>query len=336
MAAEAIDETRDVSGEQVAPEVTESAIKKMKRGDLNELAAQYGLNPDDYARADQLRSAIFEYLQSRQQPDEEPEAAAKEQATATETAEEQTAGPKPNPPRSRIQRRGKKYRAAHEKIDKDAFYGLEEAAKLLPDTSTVNFDAAAELHVKLGVDTKQADQLVRGTVVLPHGSGKTKTVAAVVPEGKEKEVKQAGADAAGHQSMLDKIAKGDIDFDVLVAHPDVMKELSPHAKTLGPQGLMPNPKAGTVSDNVADTVGELKSGRVEYRVDRYGSIHQVVGRVSFSPQQLQENVLALVQSILQARPSSLKGTYLRKAYLTTTMGPSIKLDTATLTRGTAG
>jgi len=123
---------------------------------------------------------------------------------------------------------------------------------------------------------------------------------------------------------------------VLVAHPDVMKELSPHAKTLGPQGLMPNPKAGTVSDNVADTVGELKSGRVEYRVDRYGSIHQVVGRVSFSPQQLQENVLALVQSILQARPSSLKGTYLRKAYLTTTMGPSIKLDTATLTRGTAG
>lgn len=311
---------------------TEAEIKKMKRGELNELAAEYGLNPDDYRRADDLRSAIFDYLQQQEQEAAEQEAETEAPTAEAEApAEEQTTGPKPNPPRSRIDRRSKRYRAAYEQVDKNTQYALEDAVKRIPETSKVNFDAAVELHVKLGVDTKQADQLVRSTVVLPHGSGKTKTVAAVVPEGKEKEAEQAGADAAGYQSMLDKISKGDLDFDVLVAHPDVMKELSPHAKTLGPQGLMPNPKAGTVSENIADTVKELKGGRVEYRVDRYGSVHQVVGRVSFSPDQLQENISALMQSIIQARPSSVKGTYLQKAFLTTTMGPSIKLDISTLT-----
>lgn len=312
--------------------VTEAEIKKMKRGELNELAAEYGLNPDDYRRADDLRSAIFDYLQQQEQEAAEQEAETEAPTAEAEApAEEQTTGPKPNPPRSRIDRRSKRYRAAYEQVDKNTQYALEDAVKRIPETSKVNFDAAVELHVKLGVDTKQADQLVRSTVVLPHGSGKTKTVAAVVPEDKEKEAEQAGADAAGYQSMLDKISKGDLDFDVLVAHPDVMKELSPHAKTLGPQGLMPNPKAGTVSENIADTVKELKGGRVEYRVDRYGSVHQVVGRVSFSPDQLQENISALMQSIIQVRPSSVKGTYLQKAFLTTTMGPSIKLDISTLT-----
>lgn len=311
---------------------TEAEIKKMKRGELNELAAEYGLNPDDYRRADDLRSAIFDYLQQQEQEAAEQEAETEASTAETEApAEEQTTGPKPNPPRSRIDRRSKRYRAAYEQVDKNTQYALKDAVKRIPETSKVNFDAAVELHVKLGVDTKQADQLVRSTVVLPHGSGKTKTVAAVVPEGKEKEAEQAGADAAGYQNMLDKISKGDLDFDVLVAHPDVMKELSPHAKTLGPQGLMPNPKAGTVSENITDTVKELKGGRVEYRVDRYGSVHQVVGRVSFSPDQLQENISALMQSIIQVRPGSVKGAYLQKAFLTTTMGPSIKLDISTLT-----
>lgn len=313
---------------------TEAEIKKMKRGELNELAAGHGFNPDEYKRADDLRSAVFEYLREQEQEAIETEPALEEsqpQAEAT-TSEEETSKAKPNPPRPRIDRRGKRYRVAHEQIDTSKLYPLEEATKLMPEISNAKFDEAVELHLSLGVDTKQADQLVRGTVVLPHGSGKTRRVAAIVPEGNQKEAEQSGADIAGYQNILDKINKDDLDFDVLVAHSDVMKELSQHAKVLGPQGLMPNPKAGTVTDNVSDTVKELKGGRVEYRVDRYGSIHQIVGRVSFSPQHLKENVEALMTSILQARPGSVKGAYLQKAYMTTTMGPSVKLDISTLTQ----
>lgn len=313
---------------------SESDIKKMKRGELNELAAEYGLNPDEYKRADDLRSAIFEHLK-RQEEQREAETAETEEEAPPEAAadEKKPPAPKPNPPRPRVERRSKRYRSVHELVERTKLYPLEEAAGLTPRISTVNFDAAVELHIKLGVNTKQADQLVRGTVVLPHGSGKTRTVAALVPEGhKTTDIENAGADTAGHQNVLEKITKGDIDFDILVAHPDVMKELSQHAKTLGPQGLMPNPKAGTVTEKVADTVRELKGGRVEYRVDRYGSIHQIIGRASFTPDQLAENITTLMSSVLQARPSSIKGAYLQKAYLTTTMGPSIKLDIGTLAR----
>lgn len=312
---------------------TEAEIKKMKRGELNELAAEYGLNPDDYSRADDLRSAVFEYLRAQEQA-QQPESHAEQEAEPSTEAEADTQEKtsKPNPPRPRIERRSKRYKGVHERIDKDALYSRDEAAGKVADIASANFDEAVELHVKLGVDTKHADQLVRGTVVLPHGSGTTKTVAAVVPEEKQKEAEASGADIAGHQNVLDAIDRGQIDFDVLVAHPDVMTELSKYAKTLGPQGLMPNPKAGTVTENIADTVGELKSGRIEYRVDQYGNIHQIIGRASFTPEQLSENMATLVASLVQDKPSSIKGTYLQKAYVTTTMGPSIKLDVSTLTK----
>lgn len=308
---------------------TEAEIKKMKRGELNELAGQYGIDPDEYRRADDLRSAIFAQLQQPEESEEETETAPAE-ASAEEASEE---SPKevPNPPRPRVERRSKRYRAAHEQIDKTRQYNLEEATELVRSTSTVAFDAAVELHLNLGVDPKQADQLVRSTVVLPHGSGKSQRVAALVPEGQEKPVADAGADMAGYQSVLDAIAKGEIDFDILVAHPDTMKDLSKHAKTLGPQGLMPNPKAGTVTEQVADTVRDLKAGRVEYRVDRYGVIHQTVGRVSFDPQQLADNVRAFVASVSQQKPGSVKDTYFQKATLTSSMGPGIKLDIRAIT-----
>lgn len=308
---------------------TEAEIKKMKRGELNELAGQYGIDPDEYRRADDLRSAIFAQLQQPEESEEETETAPAE-ASAEEAPEE---SPKevPNPPRPRVERRSKRYRAAYEQIDKTRQYNLEEATELVRSTSTVAFDAAVELHLNLGVDPKQADQLVRSTVVLPHGSGKSQRVAALVPEGQEKPVTDAGADMAGYQPVLDAIAKGEIDFDILVAHPDTMKDLSKHAKTLGPQGLMPNPKAGTVTEQVADTVRDLKAGRVEYRVDRYGVIHQTVGRVSFDAQQLADNVRALVASVSQQKPGSVKDTYFQKATLTSSMGPGVKLDIRSIT-----
>lgn len=314
------------------PEVDQAAIKKMKRGELNELAASYGLNPDDYSRVDDLRSAVFDYLKKQQQKSKKDAKSKAQPGEAEEKPEEKAKTPKqkPNPPRPRIERRSKRYKKVHELIDRGKVYPLDEATELLPKTSTVKFDAAVELHLNLGVDPKQADQLVRGTVSLPHGSGKTQRVAAIVPEGNKAAVKKAGADAAG-QEVIDMIEKGDLAFDVLVAHPDSMKDLSKHAKTLGPQGLMPSPKAGTVTSDVADTVKELKAGLVEFRVDRYGIVHQMIGRVSFGPKQLAENARELMSSILQQKPNTLKGSYLKKATLTTTMGPSIKLDISTLT-----
>lgn len=308
---------------------SETDIKKMKRGELNQFAATYGINPDDYSRADDLRSALFEHLAQQQAKpaDAEIESGAEETSGPTEEA---TTKPQPNPPRPRIERRSKRYRAAHEQIDKSREYTLEEAVDLVQKTSTVNFDAAVELHVNLGVDPKQSDQLVRDTVNLPHGSGKSQTVAALAPETQHKDIKQAGADIVGYQDVLDLIEKGNLDFDILVAHPDAMKDLSQHAKVLGPQGLMPSPKAGTVTEKVADTVRDLKAGRVEYRVDRYGNVHQIVGRVSFTSQALLENIKALHQSILGQRPGSLKGSYIQKLTLTSTMGPSVKLDISSL------
>lgn len=313
------------------PEVDQAAIKKMKRGELNELAASYGLNPDDYGRADELRSAVFDYLKKQEQAAKKAAKTEPNEETEEEAGkEEKTPKQKPNPPRQRIDRRSKRYKKAHELIDQEKHYSLDEATELMPKTSTVNFDAAVELHMNLGVDPKQADQLVRGTVSLPNGSGKTQRVAAIVPEGDKAAVKKAGADVAG-QEVYDMIEKGEFSFDILVAHPDSMKDLSKYAKTLGPQGLMPSPKAGTVTSDVAGTVKELKAGLIEFRVDRYGVVHQMVGRVSFEPKQLAENVRALVSSILQQKPTTLKGSYLKKATLTTTMGPSIKLDISTLT-----
>lgn len=228
--------------------------------------------------------------------------------------------------RSRLERAGKQYRNAHTLVEKGKEYNLEEAVVLLAKTSYAKFDAAVEMHINLGIDPKQADQAVRGTVTLPHGNGKTQRIAVYASEADQKKAKTAGADVVGNEQLAKQIKQEQFDFDILVATPDVMSELGKFAKILGPKGLMPNPKSGTVTQDIAQTVKELKSGRVEFRNDPTGIVHQVIGRVSFDSSHLRENAVALLRTIHQAKPSGVKVTYIQKIWLTTSMGPSIKLD----------
>lgn len=229
-------------------------------------------------------------------------------------------------PRTRLERRGKNYKKAHELIDTSKKYAPSEAVEMAQKTSFVKFDASVELHVRLNVDPKQADQMVRGTIVLPHGTGKSQRVAALVKAEDVKAAKDAGADVAGEADLLDQIGKGKFDFDVLVTTPDMMPKLGKLAKELGPKGLMPNPKSGTVTDNVVKAVKELRGGRVEFRIDSAGIIHQVIGKCSYKAEQLEENLDAMLKAIRAAKPEGVKGTYLNSVTLTTSMGPAITLD----------
>lgn len=227
-----------------------------------------------------------------------------------------------------MSKKGKNYQQLAELVDKDKLYLLEEACDLLKKLSNTKFDASCEAHVKLGVDVKQADQLSRGTVSLPHGTGKNVRVIAFVAENQEKEATDAGAIKAGLDELIEEISKGWMEFDVAVASPEVMKNLGKVAKTLGTKGLMPNPKAGTVTPDIAKTVTALKKGRVEYRTDKQGQMHNVFGKVSFSEADLKENLKTLLKAIVDAKPTAAKGTYVQSISVATTMGPGIKLDVA--------
>lgn len=220
---------------------------------------------------------------------------------------------------------GKNYRAAKAKVVKES-YTLEEAVKMLAETSTVKFDASCELHMRLGVDPKHADQIVRSTVVLPHGTGKTYRVIAIVSDDKEKEAKEAGAIEAGGEDLIKKIEQGWTDFDIVVAMPMMMAKLGKVAKTLGQQGLMPSPKAGTVSPDPAKVIKEIMKGKIEYRTDKNGNIHNIFGKISFGDSKLMENLRTLLDAIKDDKPSGVKGTYIRSVYLATSMGPSIPVD----------
>lgn len=230
------------------------------------------------------------------------------------------------PPRSRVERRGKKYREAVKEIDKNKLYDLSEAINLAIKSATAKFDSTMELHVRLNVDPKQADQNIRDNVVLPAGTGKTLRVAVLADEDDSKKALKAGADKAGGEDLLAEIAKEQLDFDVLIATPGMMVKLAKHARVLGPRGLMPNPKSGTVTADVAKAVEQSKAGKIEYRVDSTGIIHTGAGKVSFGPEKLQTNLEAVLSSIKQNKPASIKGSFITSAYLTTTMGPSIKLQ----------
>ncbi|MEK7529036.1 MAG: 50S ribosomal protein L1 [Patescibacteria group bacterium] len=221
---------------------------------------------------------------------------------------------------------GKKYRAAVKLLESGKQYSLSEAVSLLRKTSTVKFDASCEVHLNLAVDPKQADQMVRGTVVLPHGTGKDVRVIAFVTEANEKVAKEAGASEAGLETLIQKIEKGWLDFDVAVAEPAAMKSLGKVAKILGQKGLMPNPKAGTVNPDVKKTIGEIKKGKVEFRVDKLSNTHNVFGKVSFDEKILEENLRAFVSAVVGAKPVSVKGTFVNSITLATTMGPGIHLD----------
>ena len=218
--------------------------------------------------------------------------------------------------------RSKKYRAVAEKVDANKLYTIEEACALVKETSTVKFDATIDVSFRLNVDPKQADQQVRGTLILPHGNGKTKRVLAITD--KVDDALAAGADFAGGQEMLDKIQKENwFDYDTIVATPNMMGLIGRLGRVLGPKGLMPNPKTGTVSPDIAKAVKEIKAGKVEYRVDKEGNMHVSIARVSFDAKKIEENLNALVDAVLKARPASVKGAYIKNAVIHTTMGPAI-------------
>ena len=222
---------------------------------------------------------------------------------------------------------GKKYLAALEKVEHGRKYTLEEAVGMLKDIAFAKFDETVELTMWLGVDPRKADQLVRGTIVLPHGlGGAAKRVVVVAQGDKIREAEEAGADVAGGDDLVEKIKGGWLDFDALIATPDMMGKVGQLGKLLGPRGLMPNPKTGTVTMDVRKAIEETKAGKVEYRVDKTGVIHSPVGKVSFDPGKLQENTRVLINAVIKAKPTTAKGRYLRKINLAATMSPGILLD----------
>lgn len=222
---------------------------------------------------------------------------------------------------------GKKYRAAAAKVDRDRAYSVEQAVSLVKQTSPTRFDATVDVAVRLGVDPRHADQVVRGTVVLPHGTGKSVRVLVIAQGDRARDAEAAGADFVGTE-YLQKLKDGWLECDVIVATPDVMGQLGALGRVLGPRGLMPNPKAGTVTMDVGRAVREIKAGKIEFRVDKTGNLHASIGKVSFSESQLAANLQSFLETIVKAKPSASKGTYLRGATISSTMGPGIKLELA--------
>jgi len=231
-----------------------------------------------------------------------------------------------------MKKHGKKYNAAAEKIDRSRKYNLDEAVKTLKEVAFAKFDETVELTIWLGVDPRKADQLVRGTIVLPHGLGKSKTVLVIAQGDKIREAEEAGADLVGGEDMVNKIKGGWLGFDAVIATPDMMRLVGGLGKVLGPRGLMPNPKTGTVTFDVKTAVKETKAGKVEYRVDKTGVIHTGVGKVSFDEIKIVENTRALLDAVAKAKPSTAKGKYMKKVNLASTMSPGILLDETAFAR----
>ncbi len=224
-------------------------------------------------------------------------------------------------------KRSKRYQALIKKIDRTKAYSIGEAIKLIKETGTAKFDSSVEIHLRLGIDPKKSDQQIRGAVSLPHGTGKTKTVAAFISPDKEKEAKEAGADIIGGQDLIDKIKKtGKTEFDIAVATPDLMPKLAVIARVLGPRGLMPSPKNETITTNLKKTIGELKKGKVNFKNDDTGNIHQVIGKISFTDQQLMENYQSLIEAMKKTRPSSAKGIFIQNVTLASSMGPGVRVE----------
>lgn len=303
--------------------------------ELLEEAKKLGIKTDEKAKVAEIRELIKNAVsdepevakagkRSAKALREAEEEQAKEERKASGETEEKPKKKPVKPARPRIERRAKGYRKSAEQLEKGKLYTPEQAVELAKKTSHVQFDATVELHVRLAVDPKQADQNIRDNLVLPAGSGKKVRIAVLTDDAAS--AKDAGADIAGTDDLLAKFDKGELDFDVLVATPQLMPKLGKYARVLGPKGLMPNPKSGTVTNDVAKAVSEAKAGRVEYRVDSTGIVHLAIGKVSFEPVKLQKNVQTVLASILANKPQSLKGVYVKSVYLTTSMGPSIAID----------
>ena len=220
----------------------------------------------------------------------------------------------------------KKRKAVNDKVDSTKFYTIDNAASLVKEVTTAKFNASVDLHVRLGVDPRKADQAIRGTVSLPHGSGKTKTVLVLTTPDKEEEAKAAGADFVGLDEYIEKIEKGWTDVDVVVASPNVMAKIARLGRVLGPRNLMPNPKSGTVTPEVGKAVEEVKKGKIAFRVDKFGIVHASIGKISFTPQQIKENAVELISALVKMKPSTAKGVYMKSIFMASTMGPGIKID----------
>ena len=233
-----------------------------------------------------------------------------------------------------MRKRGKKYSSMREKVG-TADLPLDAAVKMVKDSSYVKFDESVDIAMRLGVDPKHADQMVRGTVVLPHGIGKKVRVLVFASGEQVKEAEEAGADYVGGEDLAKKISEGWIDFDSVVATPDMMKVVGRLGRVLGPRGLMPNPKTGTVTQDVRKAISEIKAGKVEFRVDKAGNVQASVGKVSFTAAQLEENAKALIDAVLRAKPAASKGKYVKSAHLSSTMGPGVSLDSSVTTRAEA-
>lgn len=224
----------------------------------------------------------------------------------------------------------KKRKAANAKVDSDKLYALQDAMALVKEVNTTKFDASVDLHIRLGVDPRKADQAIRGTVTLPNGTGKSKKVLVLCTPDKEQEAMDAGSDYAGLDEYITKISGGWTDIDVIIAMPNVMAQVGRIGRILGPRGLMPNPKTGTVTPNVGAAVQEVKKGKISFRVDKYGIIHSPIGRVSFSPEKLAENARELLSTLDRMKPSTVKGTYMKSVNIASTMSPGIKVDTRSI------
>jgi ribosomal protein L1 len=337
--------------EQAFATTTKGYTKMAKKADLLVQAKELGLEVTEKNTIAEIEAAIAgtdtptveekktakagkRSEKSLKEAEEKAEKEARKDAGDTSPQDEEAEsrvkkGPTPVT-RPLIERRGKKYQEAAKKIEEDKLYSLAEALAMAPKTSPVKFDASVEVHVRLGVDPRQADQNIRSTVSLPHGTGKKIRVAVFAPSDQHDAAKKAGADIVGEEDFLQLLDKDQLDFDVLIATPQLMPRLGKYARSLGPRGLMPNPKSGTVAADVAKATKEAKAGKVEYRVDKQAIVHLAIGKVSFGGDKLVDNAKVFFESIATNKPSSLKGTYIKTVSVSTTQGPGIKVDIASL------
>lgn len=307
-------------------ELSQDAVAATDKTDLAKSEDEEAEDTDDDTPSGKLTKAGKHSAKAMREAEEEAarQAAKLEHATDDDEAPKAPKRSTPNP----LHAHGKKYRESAKLVEVGKAYPLDEALELARKTASTKFDSSVEVHVNLGVDPRQADQMVRASVVLPHGTGKTIRVA-VYADGKAAEdAKAAGADIVGTTDLISQIEAGKLNFDMLVATPAGMATLGKVAKVLGPRGLMPNPKSGTVTPDVAKAVKEAKAGKVEFRIDKQGILHQAVGKVSFSPEHLRENVTAFLSAVMKAKPAATKGTYVKALSTTTSMGPGIKIDAA--------
>lgn len=300
-------------------------VKEQDNGNIQETGQSHHQEvADEVVEAKPVAKAGKRSEKAIKEAEAEKEKASRKVAQSA-VAESEGGKPKPaqKPPRTKLERRGKKFREVAKLIEAGKTYSLAEAVALAAKTSPVKFDATVELHVRLNIDPKRADQNIREVIALPAGTGKTVRVAVLAEEADAAKAKKAGADVAGHEDLLAQIEKGEINFDTLIATPAMMPKLGKHARVLGPKGLMPNPKSGTVTTDVVRAVEQAKAGRVEYRADSTGIVHVAIGKVSFGADKLLQNAQAVAASLKAGKPASVKGVFVQSVHLATSMGPSI-------------